>query len=72
MPSLTKPRRITLRVDDAIMAFGALRRSIEEDDRLLANQPSYEGRERTVQFRAEQFAAYERMAKALGLKPTLS
>jgi hypothetical protein len=25
-----------------------------------------------VQFRAEQFAAYERMAKALGLKPTLS
>jgi hypothetical protein len=72
MTMTTKPRCVTLRVDDAILAFGALRSSIERDDRLLARQPEYDGRELTVEFRAEQYAAYERMAKALGLRPTLS
>jgi len=67
-----KSERIRLSVDDAILAFGALRSSIEEDDRLLASQPSYEGRERTVEFRARQWEAYQRMAKAIGVKPTLS
>jgi hypothetical protein len=68
---MTKPRRITLRFDDAMEAFSALRSSIERTDRLLDDR-EWDGRDVIERWRDRQFAAYERMAKTLGLRPTLS
>lgn len=57
--------RVTLRADDAITAMTALRASIRQMDELLSvgrGDPEY---------RAELFAAYERICRALRLQPTL-
>lgn len=66
-----KTSRVTLRIDDAISAFTALRASIENMDRLLAGTTGGAIQEIAV-FRAQQWEAYQRIAKALKLKPTLS
>lgn len=67
--------RVTIRANDAIEAFVALRRAIEHNDRVLRKfdeNPALPGREDVAQHRGTQWAAYQRIAKALNLKPTLS
>jgi hypothetical protein len=66
-----KPDRVTILANDAITAFSALRSSIEKSDELIAGPNAY-ARESLVEHRAEQWEAYQRIAKALGLKPTLN
>jgi hypothetical protein len=62
-----KKYRVTLRADDAIMAFQTLRTSIQNLDELLTRHADDDLRE----IRAEKWQAYQRIAKALGLQPTL-
>lgn len=57
--------RVTLRADDAIIAMIELRSSIERLDE-MSDFPSRD------EIRAENFAAYERICKALRLKATVS
>lgn len=66
-----KTERVTLQVDDAVTAFVALRRSIRRCDELLTAQGNFPSREFIAKDRAEKWEAYQRIAKALGLKPTL-
>lgn len=56
--------RVTLRVNDAMIAMQTLRASIERMD--AANDAEL------APYRAEQWEAYERIANALRLKPTIS
>lgn len=63
--------RVTLRADDAIRAFQCLRSSIEQIDGILAEYKTGEC-VFLEHCRAEKWAAYQRIAKALRLKPTLS
>lgn len=68
-----KSNRVSLRDDDALTAFCALRHAIEANDQRLA-EPG--GRAEFIAWltihRDEQWQAYQRIAKALGLKPTLT
>lgn len=69
--------RVTLRADDAVLAMCELRFSIERDDnRIAAAKPEDEDDAEhlasLIKFRAVNWQAYQRIAKALGLKPTLS
>lgn len=61
-----KADRVTLRADDALTAMTALRGSIRQVDELIAN-----GHADVAEYRAELFAAYERISRALGLQPTI-
>lgn len=64
-----KRDRVTLRVDDALTAFIELRWSIQSLDKTLSGHCS--DREQLQKFRDEKWESYQRIAKALGVKPTL-
>lgn len=70
MTTTPKPKtdRVTLRGDDALTAWVALRASIQRLDE-LAEKSDFPKR---AEYRAEQWEAYQRIAKALGLKATLA
>lgn len=59
-----KADRVTILANDAITAFSALRSSIEKLDELIERTNSH-ARESLVEYRAEQWEAYQRIAKAL-------
>lgn len=65
-----KRDRVTLRVDDAISALVALRASIRQLDETLATG-DYPWLKQTREYREEHWEAYQRIAKALGLRPTI-
>lgn len=63
---------VTLRADDAIIAFTALRSWINESDRILRHYGGHDDEvDAIARHREENWQAYQRIAKALGLRPTL-
>jgi hypothetical protein len=70
---MTTRKTVRLRDDDALEAFSALRGAIEDLDRLMVKLGDGDAmKPRFAQWRKEKYDAYCRIAKALGLKPTLS
>jgi hypothetical protein len=65
-----KSDRVTLRADDALIAFNCLRTCIRKSDEFLACSNG-SGHDFIRSYRAEKWEAYQRIAKALGLEPTL-
>lgn len=61
---MSKSNRVTLLVDDAVTALVALGRSIERLDETIIYEPE---RTHLVPYRDEKWAAYQRIAKALGV-----
>jgi hypothetical protein len=65
-----KSDRVTLRADDALTAFTALRTSIRGLDEILLER-DFATRNHFLKMREQDWQAYQRIAKALGLPPTL-
>lgn len=65
-----KTERVTLRVDDALAAFQCIRTCIRKSDEFLAASNGSEN-DFVRKYRDEMAEAYQRIAKALGLKATL-
>lgn len=68
-----KSDRVTLHADDALTAFSALRSSIRDLDTLLLEGPGehFKSRDYLAKTREEKWQAYQRIAKAMGVPPTL-
>lgn len=60
---------VTLRREDAIRALESMRLDIAADDRFLKEYPNSPAMRRG---RDDKWESYQRIAKALGLNPTLS
>lgn len=70
---MPKQDRITLTAEDAMTVFAALRSSIRELDELLLDGAGedFPSRSFIEKIRAEKWEVYQRIAKALRVKPTL-
>ena len=64
--------RITISADDGILAMVELRAGIEKLDKMIAGDKSEWAQEHLPLIRAEKFAGYQRICKALGMKPMLA